>query len=85
MILLTFLLIHFLKDKDYLKLSKIEKLTEIKDQLLKNETDSLFLVTTETTVTSNCLLNKGTTTSKERNKTNKADLIKHYMTCVTEL
>ncbi|MBO4705966.1 MAG: hypothetical protein J5647_09560 [Spirochaetaceae bacterium] len=85
MMLLSFLLIHFFKDKDYLKLSKSEKLTEIKEQLLKKETDNLFLTTTETTIISHCLLNKGTTTTKEENKPNRADLLKHYMTCITEL
>lgn len=81
MIVVSFVL--YLKDDNLLKLAKLDELHEIKCKLIENvsniSSDKLTEISNYTTKS------ELETIIKISEKSNQADLLKHYMTCITEL
>ena len=83
------LIIFVFKDDSWLKSTKLDELYSIKKKLLDEDSDDLLgfnteSLTTEESQTEQSEKNKKTV-KKETKESNRADLLKHYMTCVTEL
>ena len=76
------LLVIFVKDDSCLKLAKLDELHEVKNIIENGNFNDSIDKTTETT---HCPITKTNPTIYEKTKSNKADLLKHYMSCVTEL
>ena len=81
MIVVSFVL--YLKDDNLLKLAKLDELHEIKCKLIENvsniSSDKLTEISNYTTKS------ELESIIKNSEKSNQADLLKHYMTCITEL
>ena len=75
MVSLVLLMIYLIKGNSAIKLEKLNDLYFIKQKLLENDFDDSVDKTTEISHTD----------KRITEKQNRADLLKHYMTCITEL
>ena len=81
MIVISFVL--YLKDDNLLKLAKLDELHEIKYKLIENVSNISSDKLTE--ISKYTRKSELKTIIKNSEKSNQADLLKHYMTCITEL
>ena len=83
--IIVLLCIFFVKDDSCLKFAKLDELREVKEKLLKMDVSELVDKTTEKHKATGESGNNNTKTEITTEESNRADLLKHYMTCITEL
>ena len=83
--IIVLLCIFFVKDNSCLKFAKLDELHEITEKLLGMDINDSFDKTTKESEPTGESGNNNIKPEIVTEKSNIADLIKHYMTCITEL